>query len=280
MKLWLLKIRWLYKYWNFYSKAQTIYDVHAPRAFGFAREVVEDRRMFYAFFRIRALRKKLLGRTETIAIKDYGAGSKVNNSASRSIGELTRFNAVSELEGQTLFRMVQYFEPQLILELGTSLAISTLYLKLGARQIPLITVEASPETASLALKNLDQLQAGNFELWQCTFEEALKRLLFSGLQPDFVYLDGDHRGEATLNYLKQLLELCDTRPVIVIADIYWSDDMEQAWNEVCGLEDIRLSIDLFHFGVLVTDPDIISKQHYRLVPARYKPWRTGLGWFF
>jgi hypothetical protein len=64
-----------------------------------------------------------------------------------------------------------------------------------------------------------------------------------------------------------------------LADIYWSADMEQAWKNICRQEDIPLSIDLFHFGVLIFDPYIRIKQHYYLVRRAQKPWRTGIGLF-
>jgi hypothetical protein len=60
MKQFILTLRWLYKYAIFFRKAVTANDLHQPVVYQFARWVVEDRRPFYAFFQIRALRKRLL----------------------------------------------------------------------------------------------------------------------------------------------------------------------------------------------------------------------------
>ncbi|MDP4819796.1 MAG: class I SAM-dependent methyltransferase [Saprospiraceae bacterium] len=279
MKQFILTLRWLYKYAIFFRKAVTANDLHQPVVYQFARWVVEDRRPFYAFFQIRALRKRLLRSREYLALDDHGAGSKISSATRQTIGELARYQALSEKEGIWLFRMVQHFKPQGILELGTSLGLSTLYLKLGARETPLLTIEGSPEPARQALRNLEHLNAGNYHLKVGTFAEALQELRVDDRRFDFFYLDGDHRGEATRDYLSQCRALAGERFVVVLADIYWSADMEQAWKNICRQEDIPLSIDLFHFGVLIFDPYIRIKQHYYLVRRAQKPWRTGIGLF-
>lgn len=279
MKTGWLKLRWLYKYFLFYRRALTIFDLHAPKAYSFAKAVIEDQRAFYAFGRIASLRRLLLKSNEIIKILDLGAGSKVHSSNFRPVRELARYNAISPQEGEWLFRMVQHFRPRNILELGTSLGISTLYLKLGSLQIPLITVEGSPETAKIARRNLFQLKAGNWELWESSFQQALDKLQAVSHPLDFVYIDGDHRGEATLNYVRQCIRLLSNHSVVVIADIYWSQDMEAAWKDLQSLPEVPLSLDLFHFGILIFDSNIMVKQHYPLVSWRLKPWRSGIGLF-
>lgn len=279
MKVVWIKIKWLYKYILFYRKAKTIYDLHSPKAYAFAKGVVEDRREFYAFKRIETLRRSLLKTKEMIPILDLGAGSRVNTANFRPVRDLARYNSISPQEGALLFRMVQHFKPRHLLELGTSLGISTLYLKLGSLQTPLITVEGSPRTAAIARKNLDLLKAGNIELWENSFSGALDKLQAIAYPVDFVYLDGDHRKEPTLYYIRQCMKLLSPKSVVVLADIYWSEDMEAAWEELRSLAEVSLSIDLFHLGILVFDPDVLVKQHYPLVNWRLKPWRSGIGLF-
>jgi predicted O-methyltransferase YrrM len=279
MQQFILTLRWLYKYAIFFRKAVTANDLHQPLVYQFAHWVLEDQRPFYAFFQIRALRRRLLQSREYLDLEDHGAGSKIKPAPRKRIGDLTRHQALSEKEGIWLFRMVQHFKPQAILELGTSLGLSTLYLKLGARDTPLLTVEGSPATAQQALRNLERLKAGNYHINTGTFARALEEIRTDGRRFDFFYLDGDHRGQATLDYLMQCRALAGARFVVVLADIYWSADMERAWKTICQQEDIPLSIDLFHFGVLIFDPCIRIKQHYYLVRRANKPWRTGIGLF-
>jgi len=275
----MVTLRWMYKYLLFFRKAQTANDLHQPLVYAFTRAVLEDKRVFYAFLQIRALRRRLLQQQDLLAINDLGAGSRVRTAGRKSVRELIRYNALPEKEGIQLFRMVQFFKPQSVLELGTSLGISALYLKLGSKKTPLTTVEGSPEIARKAMQHLNQMSAGIVEVKNTSFEMALKELSEQKKQFDFFYIDGDHRGEAMLAYIENCKKLATQRYVIVLADIYWSDDMERAWNKICHEAGVPLSIDLFHFGVLVFDPRIRIKQHYCLVRRAAKPWRTGIGLF-
>ena len=279
MKRWIANLRWLYKYLLFFRRAQTANDLHQPLVYAFARAVLEDKRVFYAFLQIRAFRRRLLQQDNLLAVNDLGAGSKVNTADRKSVGTLIRYSALSEKEGILLFRMVQFFKPQSVLELGTSLGISALYLKLGSKKTPLTTVEGSPEIARKALQHLNHMSAGEVEVKDTSFDMALKELSEQKKQFDFFYIDGDHRGEAMLTYIENCKKLATRRYVIVLADIYWSDDMERAWNKICHEADVPLSIDLFYFGLLVFDPRIRIKQHYCLVRRAAKPWRTGIGLF-
>ena len=89
--------------------------------------------------------------------------------------------------------MVQRYRPETVLELGTSLGISALYLRAASAKAGLITLEGCPETASQARANF--LTVGNppIELRVGMFSETLGHALKDLKTLDFLYLDGDHR---------------------------------------------------------------------------------------
>ena len=71
----------------------------------------------------------------------------------------------------------------------------------------------------------------NIKLLTGSFDEIC-RYYCSGQKPGLVFIDGNHRKEPVLKYFNQIAEISDTETVIVIDDIYYSNEMEEAWNEI------------------------------------------------
>lgn len=264
--------RWL----RWYRRARTWQDLHAPAAFRFAKAVVQDDRSFYAFSRIETLRSFLLNDRTKIETVDYGAGSLVDAGAERTIADIARFTPVSPETGRRLFRLVNHYQPETVVELGSSLGISTAYLASARRRSKVFAVEGNPALGRQARRNWDWLGLDNIRLRTATFDEALPAILSEIDRLDLLFLDGDHRQEPSMRYFEQCLTKTHSGSIFIIADIHWSAGMEAAWAEMRAHPSVRLSIDLFQMGVLFFDPAIKMKQRYTLAPAWWKPWRLGL----
>jgi predicted O-methyltransferase YrrM len=267
----------LLRFLRYFWRAKTIYDVHSPFVAELTRAVLEDRRHFYAFSEIELLREQLRFDKTELHVKDHGAGSNVDTDALRKIADLARHAAVPPVVGRMLFRLVDFCKPGTILELGTSLGISTLYLRAGALNARLLTVEGSAEVAAQARANFAKQQVNDIEVYLGTFQEQLPRTLQDLQQLDFLYLDGDHREAATMNYVEQCLAYARTPSVFVIADIYWSNEMQAAWDRLRAHPRVRLSVDVFHFGILFFREEQREPEHFTLIAKRWKPWRLGFG---
>lgn len=265
-----------FRYLSFFFRAKTIYDIDSPFVTDFIREVIEDRRRFYAFSLIYWVRKHLIKNKQELTVDDHGAGSLVASGQKRTVGHIAKHGAIGDRQGRQLFKMVHYYQPESILELGTSLGISTLYLALADRRRPVITVEGSEAIAQRAAENFYQLKFDNIAIINDTFDKALETFIKEQESLDFVYLDGDHRSGSSIRYFEQCLPHFHDQSIMVIADIYWSKEMQQAWNHINQHPRVRVAIDLFDFGVLFFDPAVRQKIELKLVPARYKPWRIGL----
>ncbi|WP_443632869.1 hypothetical protein ABXT64_10420 [Candidatus Marifrigoribacter sp. Uisw_064] len=49
--------------------------------------------------------------------------------------------------------------------------------------------------------------------------------------------------------------------VIIFDDIYWSSAMNEAWLEICENEKVKISIDMFHWGLIFFRKEQ-QKQHF------------------
>jgi predicted O-methyltransferase YrrM len=276
MKFISLYYRMLLKFMGFYLKARTRFDVHSPFVAEFIQVVLRDNRWFYAFSFIETLRQRLSHDRTLLRIEDFGAGSRVENAPQRTVRSIAKYSAINSSAGKMLFRMVQHYKPKVILELGTSLGVSTLYLAFAALDSRVITIEGCADICRAAQKNIARHGLGNVRIVHGRFSEALPEILKKTGRLDFLYLDGDHRPGASLQYFEECLRYAHNDSIFVIADIYWSEEMEKAWDVMKNHPRVKLSIDLFHFGALFFREEQKEKEHYALIQARWKPWRIGI----
>ena len=267
--------RLLLRYVQYFLKARTVYTIHAPFSYQLAASLLEDKRLYYAFVDIPLFKRGLLKNQNTIAIKDYGAGSLVNPSLERKISNIAKYSAISAPSGELLFKLVQFMKPRRMLELGTSLGISTAYQASAAQSAQFVSIEGCPQTALVAQQNLEHLGIKNVEVMQGTFEDRLPSVLSKLEQLDYLYVDGDHREGASLAYFNTCLPYLHENAVVVMADIHWSNEMESAWSTLMSHPKVSLSIDLFHFGLLFFRTEQKTKTRLSLIAAKYKPWQMG-----
>ncbi len=225
----------------------------------FASHVLYDRSAYACYAPIEALRQRLIHDDRKIALYGLGAGSSYGQKHIR-ISRLAHSVATPPRYAQLLFRLGRYYRLFRIIELGTSLGLTTLYLSSISSQAVVVTLEGHPDLAALAQAHFAQMNSRNIVLINGNFSTTLPQAIHQTGTIDLAFLDGDHRKEATLTYFEQLLPHMHEESVCVVADIYWSAPMTQAWKQLCSHPAVRLSIDVFGLGLLFFRPTL-SQQH-------------------
>jgi predicted O-methyltransferase YrrM len=256
----------------FYLKANTRYQVHSPFVFDLCNAVLEESRFYYAFRDIERLRQQMLASQASIQQTDYGAGGPAH--APRKIADIVRNAGSSSRQGRWLFHLVRHLQPASILELGTSLGLGTLYLAGGAPAAKIITLEGCPQTAAVARQHFGMQGQDRIQLRTGPFENSLLPVLEDLGAVDFIFFDGNHRPEPTLHYFEACLKAAHPNTVFVFDDMYWSVGMRQAWLQIQQHRQVTLSVDFFDLSMAWINPDFKVKQHFRLVPERWKPWKV------
>ncbi|MCB0704718.1 MAG: class I SAM-dependent methyltransferase [Saprospiraceae bacterium] len=266
----------LWRFLKFYLRATTIYGLHAPFAYEFAHNIIEQKGRVPREEEIENLRQNLQTDNRIIQVTDFGAGSSYQQTNQRRIKDIARHSATPKMVSGWLSRSIQYYKCHSILEIGTSLGLGSLYLA-ASTSGTLTSLEGCPETARIARENIQKLGIENIEIKTGQFSKILPALLsHTSFKPDFIYFDGDHREESVLRQFELSLGQVGKQAVLVFDDIYWSEGMMSAWKQICARPEVRLSIDLFFSGYIFLDPQIITKQHYRLVRKSWKPWQVGI----
>lgn len=256
--------RLAYHFLLFHLKSFRLHGVHSPFVFALQQNVFDHDGQFSPFPEIEALRQELLLNKKKIPVTDFGAGSRLQTSQTRSIRSLAAVSAKEPRQAQLLFRLVNYFQPQTVLELGTSLGLTTAYLASARRQSQVFTFEGCPAIAAIAANNFRKLKLRNISLIEGNLDETLAPALEKLFSVDFVFFDGNHRYEPTMRYFEACLAKRSEDSVFVFDDIYWSGEMLKAWREICRHPEVTISIDLFHLG-LVFFRRKQPKQHFTLV---------------
>lgn len=254
------------KYFTYYLNADNGkgHGVHSPFVFDLVTKVLNDDRQFYSFEQIEQLRVELLKNSTSITVEDFGAGSRVKKSPIRTVAEIAHSSLKPKKYGQLLFKLANYFSPSVILELGTSLGITTAYLASANQNGSVITIEGSSAIASIAKDNFKQLSIDNIQVVEGNFDFTLNTTLAQIQQIDFAFLDGNHRYEPTINYFEQVLLKSSEYTVIVLDDIHWSKEMEAAWAYVQKHQSVTLTIDLFYIGLVFFRKEKLAKQHFSI----------------
>ncbi len=251
------------RYW-FTASSGKGHGVHSPFVFEFIMKVLNGKGDPQAYEAIESLRRQLLQDDSTVYVQDFGAGSRVTGSRRRKVKQVAATSLKPRKYGQLLHRMVQHYQPKTILEIGTSLGITTAYISKAGPGASVATLEGAPEIAAIARKNFSSLSLENIEQVSGNFDDTLAPTLSRMGRTDLAFIDGNHRYEPTTRYFEQVLERSGDHSLIILDDIYWSREMEQAWEWIKEHERVRLTIDLFAIGIVVLRPEILHRQHFRI----------------
>ena len=256
-------LKFLLKYIKYFIHSTNAHGIHPAFLFELYNNVIADQTPFYAFSDIESIRAKLLLSNLVIDINDFGAGSSVNKSKKRTVADIAKNTLKAPKYGQLLFRLVNRFKPITVLELGTSLGISSMYLAAANSKTKVTTVEGCSNVSKVAKVNFEKIGLKNIELVNAQFDVFLPEYLKRIDQLDFVFFDGNHTKEATLNYFKLCLPKTNKSTVFVFDDIYWSKGMSEAWEEIKKHPKITLTVDLFALGIVFFNTDL-SKEDFVL----------------
>lgn len=255
--------RLAYHYLLYRFRSFRLHGVHSPFVFHLYENVIRHDGRYRAYPAIETLRKQLLQNKKTIAVTDFGAGSRLQVPRSRTIKSLAAISAKPPRYAQLLFRLVNYFQPQTVLELGTSLGLTTCYLASARHKSQVYTFEGCPNLAAAAQQNFRKLRLNNIRVITGNLDQTLAATLDKLPAVDFVYFDGNHRYEPTMRYFEACLAKRTQDSVFVLDDIYWSSEMVKAWQAICRHPEVTISIDLFQLG-LIFFRQKQPKQHFTL----------------
>ena len=127
-------------------------------------------------------------------------------------------------KNKLLFRVVRYFQPKTILEIGNSTEIDT-------------------NIFSSEITKFEEFQKNKLSKNDNTFHFPL-------LTFHFIYINKSHSQKTTLDYFEMLLPTITNDSVWIINDIHESIENENFWDIIKKHPKVKVTIDTFHFGMV------------------------------
>lgn len=238
--------------------------IHSPYLFTLVRMITCDENGYYVWSDIERSRGRLLQDSTVLHVQDYGTGK--SNNPDRRVCDIAKGSLECAKIAQLFFRWIVFLsrnakEPLEIVELGTSLGITTAYLALANRRNKVTTFEGSHAIGEYAQSVWQGLGIDNIRLVEGDIDETLSGHLPA--QVDFAFIDANHTQSATIRYVQALLPHIHEKTVIFVDDIHHSLDMQQAWETLKQLPQVSSTMDFYRTGALFFDPHYL-KRHYRL----------------
>lgn len=248
-------------YLKFLWHSKNEHAVHSPFVFSLLTKCFYDKKFKSEYILLKNYRDQLLQNKNTIEVTDFGAGSRVFKSNTRQIGKIAKTAGISPKRAELLFRIVNYFQPSTVLEIGTSLGLATSALSLGNPKATIVSLEGCPETAKQAQLQLSKFNCNNVESVVTEFKNHLESCSLKSAIYNLIYFDGNHSKKATLDYFELLLPTITNETVWIFDDIHWSPEMEEAWDIIKNHPKVTVSIDTFQWGLVFFRYEQ-PKQHF------------------
>lgn len=252
-------------YLQFLWRSKNEHAVHSPFVFSLLTKCFYDKKSKPEYAVLRKYRNSLLANKNTIEVTDFGAGSKVFKSNTRIISQIAKTAGISRKRAELLFRITYYFQPDSVLEIGTSLGLATAALSLGSQSVgikaKITTLEGCPNTIAIAKSQLQLFNFDNVNPIVTEFSSFLGDIQLQTLNFKLIYFDGNHSKKATLDYFDLLLPTITNETVWIIDDIHWSPEMKNAWEIIKTHPKVTVTIDTFQWGLVFFRREQ-PKQHF------------------
>lgn len=269
--------------------------VHSPYLFEWVRMVMMDKNAYYIWGEIERCREKMLRDERELEFVDYGSAIKSrsleNGSEAayslefrdvRRVCDIARRSLAKRKYAQMLSRLVNWLGSPLltspsrggigdetledrkgltIVELGTSLGVTTAYMAAMDSRNRVVTFEGCEAVANIAKENWKALNINNIE---CRVGEMDAEQLTRDIEHlDMAFIDANHTYVSTCEYFDVLAGKVREKSVIVVDDIHYSEKMEKAWKAICADERVTSTIDLYQMGLVFFDKHY-WKRHYTM----------------
>ena len=244
--------------------------VHSPYLFEWVRMVMSDKNAYYVWSDIENVRARMLKSEDVVEFVDYGSGlRRLGEEArdKRKVRNIAKGSLAEAKYARMLFRLVNWLGHYLrdktnglkIVELGTSLGITTAYLASVDSRDRVVTYEGCEVVSNIARENWNRLGLNNIE---CKVGEIDVCVLSKDINVlDIAFIDANHTHDATLAYFDILARKVHQKSVLVIDDIHHSEEMELAWNKICKDERITSTIDLYQMGLVFFDKNYWRRNY-------------------
>lgn len=257
--------------------------VHSPYLFEWVRMVMSDKHAYYMWHEIESVREEMLQDPRVVEFVDYGSAKRRMSTSKeqdcflqecrcgdeardeRHVKDIARGSLARKKYAQMMYRLVNWLgegKGLNIIELGTSLGVTTAYLAAADSRNKVVSYEGCAAVAEIAEENWRKLGLKNVECRVGEITEGILQVIDN--QVDVAFVDANHTYASTCAYFNMLAEKVHEKSVIIVDDIHHSEEMERAWKEICADTRVTSTMDLYQMGLVFFDQHY-WKRNYRMI---------------
>jgi len=250
------------KYLKFLVKSSNQHGIHSPFVYDLVTKCFYKKTAPILINLFYKTKQQLLDNKSFIKVTDFGAGSKVFKNNERQVSRIAKIAGVTNKKAKLLIRIIQYFKPKSVLEIGTSLGLGTSAIKIAHKESNIITLEGCPETSNVANQLFTANNYKDIQVITGDFKNTIPKVI-KNHQFDCIYFDGNHTKKDTLYYFNTCLDTINNNSVWIFDDIYWNDDMKEAWTEIKNHKKVKVTVDVFYWGIVFFRKEQ-EKEHFKI----------------
>ena len=216
------------------------FGVHSPFVFNLITKVIEEKCSYYSFYDIELLRKQLLFREGEINYPD-----RQNKGKRKTL----------------LFRLTNYFKSKNILQIGTTMGLSTLYLTSYATGLKCIALENVPEFATTARQAFAKEGRNPVDLRIGNYKDLLPQALNDINSLDFVFFNTLYEQHNNLWLFNECMKYAHNDTVFVFEGIKASRKMRELWEEICACPEVTVTLDLYSLGIVLFNKKLHKRDY-------------------
>lgn len=255
-------VKSIINYIKFLFKSTNQHGVHSPFVYDLVTKCFYKKTPINLLSLFFAKKQHLLDNKTSIKVTDFGSGSRVFKSNVRKVADICKIAGVSNKKANLLIRLVHYFSPKNILEIGTSVGLATTAIKIANNTSNITTLEGCPETSKIANNYFKKNNYKNITSIVGDFSKTLPKTV-ENKKYDFIYFDGNHTKKSTLDYFNTCLQTIHNNSIWVFDDIYWSNEMQEAWSEIKNHPKVTVTVDIFYWGIVFFRKEQ-EKEHFKI----------------
>lgn len=234
-------------------EAKNRHGVHSPFVYHLIDEVIYDFSLKSDYSELEHCRQILRHDDRSILVHDQCISVKV----------FGKNRCKSLRSAQLIYRLANYFSPNQVIEIGTSMGIDTTYLAKAAPQARIISMDQDVDTVVIASENLVKQAIKNAQILTGDLNQILPDVLIELQSLDFVLINRGHDKEAMINYLSQCLPKLKETSVVVVDAIYRDKEIKKFWQQIKIHPQITITIDLFQMGLAFVRPQQ-AEEHFKI----------------
>lgn len=249
-------------FFTFFINSSNEHGIHSPFVYDVVTKCFYKKTNSTKVLLFKKIKNSLKKNHSRIEVSDFGKGSRVFKSNMRKVSDIAKIAGISTKKALLLIRMMEYFNPKNILEIGTSVGLGSCALSIGNSNSTILTLEGCNNTAIVAEKIFNKFQLKNILLSVGNFQNTLPEIT-KNTNFDIIYFDGNHQKEATLSYFDLCLKTVHNNSIFIFDDIYWNKEMSETWEIIKQHPKVTVTINTYFWGIVFFRNEQL-KQHFTI----------------